>query len=264
MQWTGKSILLLLLIGIAPAFCFAQQKKKVEHVKGEWVVSNDITPMQARESAIQQAKIEALRQAGVPEIISESNLKYYSEEPDRMKELFESLASTAISGEVSEFKIVKEEKKLNEYGNIIYDVWLDATVVIYQGVKDQGFNMEVKGIRESYASPEPLTFDVTPWKEGYLTAFILSESESSQLYPNDSERQDKLVAQTPYHFPRLKAVEYEVSTENSAEINYIVLLYTKQEVPFMKEPTQQNILKFIASIDPGQKSLKSYAFLIKK
>lgn len=261
-----KSILLSLLMvcTVGMSSTFGQQKKKVKHIKGEWVVSNDITPMQARENAINQAKIEALRQAGVPEFISESNLQYHSEKPEQMKELFESLASVAISGEVSEFSIVKEDKKLNEYGNIIYDVWIDATVVVHQSAKDDGFNLEVRGVRESYSSPDQLTFEVTPWKEGYLTAFILSEKESSQLFPNNSERQEKLAAQSVYPFPRSKAVEYEVSTVNSMEINYLVLLYSKQEIPFMKEPTHQNILKFIAGIDPAQKSLKSYSFLIKK
>ena len=262
----SKSLLLSLLMvcAVGASSSFGQQKKKVEHVKGEWVVSNDITPMQARENAINQAKIEALRQAGVPEFISESNLQYHSEKPEQMKELFESLASVAISGEVSEFSIVKEDKKLNEYGNIVYDVWIDATVVVHKSAKDEGFNMEVRGVRESYSSPDQLTFEVTPWKEGYLTAFILSEKESSQLFPNNSERQERLAAQTVYPFPRSKAVEYEVSTGNSVEINYLILLYSKQEIPFMKEPTHQNILKFIAGIDPAQKSLKSYSFLIKK
>ncbi len=262
----SKSVLLsiLMICVLGTSSSFGQQKKKVEHVKGEWVVSNDITPMQARENAINQAKIEALRLAGVPEFISESNLQYHSEKPEIMKELFESLATVSISGEVSEFRIVKEVKELNEYGNIVYDVWIDAMVVIHQSAKDQGFNMEVRGVREGYSSPDQLTFEVTPWKEGYLTAFILGETESSQLYPNNSERQEKLTALTAYSFPRSKAVEYEVSTENPLEINYLILLYSKQEIPFMKEPTHQNILKFIAGIDPAQKSLKTYSFLIKK
>ena len=262
---TSSTLLSVLLMAIlVPAIAFGQAKKKVEHVKGQWVVSNDITLLQARENALQQAKVEALRQAGVPEIISESNLKYHSEKPDQMKELFESLASVAISGEVSAYTIVKEEKKLNEYNNIVYDVWIDATVVVHQGVKDHGFSMEVKGVRDRYSSPDQLTFDIAPWKEGYLTAFILSEKESAQLFPNETERQEKLAAQTKYHFPRSTAVEYEVTSESPLEVNYLLLLYTKQEIPFMKEPTQENILKFIAGIDPSQKSLKSYSFLIQK
>ncbi len=256
---------LLLFFCLVLAFSVnAQRKKKIDHAKGEWVVSNDITPIQAREYALQQAKIEALRRAGVPEIISESNLKYHSEQPKEMKELFESLASVAISGEISDYKIVDEKKSMNAVGNMVIDVWIDATVIIHESKKDDGFGFEVKGVREGYTSPEPLVFDVMPWKDGYLTAFVLGDTESSQIYPNDSERQEKLKAQTFQHFPRSAALDYEVSTEGTLEVNYLVLLYTKVDIPFVKEPTQQNILKFIAGIDPAQKSLKAYSFVIKR
>ena len=39
----------------------SQKKHKVKSVKGEWVISNDITIPQAREKAIVEAKLEALR-----------------------------------------------------------------------------------------------------------------------------------------------------------------------------------------------------------
>lgn len=55
------------------------QEEKVENVKGEWVISNDITPAKARENAINHAKVEALRKACVPERIFESTLQYRSE-----------------------------------------------------------------------------------------------------------------------------------------------------------------------------------------
>jgi hypothetical protein len=258
----GRSLLIVCILWAIPAL--GQEAKKVESVKGVWIISNDITPIQARENAINQAKIEALRLAGVPELLSESTLSYHSEKPEQMKEIFESLASVSISGEVSEFKITKEEKKLNEYGNLEYDVWIDATILVHQTARDQGFNLEARGVHESYSSPDHLSFEVTPWKEGYLTAFILGEKECSQLFPNASERQEKLQAQQGYVFPRSSKVDYEVSTENPVEINYLVLLYTKDEIPYMQEPTGQNILKFIARIDPSRKCLKTYSLLIRK
>src|SRR5437879_3654889 len=69
----------------------AQQVKKIDNVKGEWTISNDITPMQARDNAINQAKVEALRKAGVPEFISESSLIFKSDNQTKFKEFFESI-----------------------------------------------------------------------------------------------------------------------------------------------------------------------------
>lgn len=241
-----------------------QQTKQLDNVKGQWVISNDITPVQAREYAINQAKVEALRQGGVPEFVSESELIYKSEKPMQLKEFYESLTTVDVGGEISEFTIVKEEKKINEFGNLLYQVWINATVLIHETTKDSGFNIEVKGVRESYSSPDQLIFEIKPWKEGYLTVFILSENESGLLFPNRLERQEKLEAQKTYKFPKSNALDYEVTSENSVEINYLLLLYTKKEIPFVPEQTPENILRFIAKIDPSEKCLKSYSLLIKK
>jgi hypothetical protein len=242
----------------------AQQTKKLEGVKGEWVVSNDITITQARENAINQAKVEALRLAGVPEYVSESNLTYKTEKEIELKELHQSLTTVDVTGEISEFKVINEEKKVNEFGNVLYTVWINATVTIHESSKDPGFNIEVKGIHESYSSPDKLVFEIKPWKEGYLTVFILSENESGQLFPNRLEKQEKLEAQKTYVFPKSKALDYEVTTESGVEVNYLLLLYTKNDIPFLMEQTSENILKFIATIAPSEKCLKSYSLLIKK
>jgi hypothetical protein len=47
-------------------------------------------------------------------------------------------------------------------------------------------------------------------------------------------------------------------------VNYVVLLYTKVETPFLEEETSENILQFIARIDPSQKCLKSFSILIRQ
>ena len=254
----------LLVLSLGTSAVFAQQKMKVQQVKGEWEVSNDITPVQARENAIHQAKAEALRLAGVPELVSASSVLYRSENQDRMKELFESLTTVDVSGELAEVTIMKEEKKLNELGNIMYRVWIDATVVVHKNPKDPSFAMDVKGVRESYTSPDKLTFEVQPWKDGYLTVFILSDKEGVQLFPSKLERQEKLLAREKYEFPKSHGLDYEVSTERETEVNYLLLLYTKDEMPFMKEQTAQNILFYISAIDPPRKYLKTYSLLIKK
>jgi len=251
---------LLLLVSIT----HGQETRKLQSIKGEWVISNDITPIQARENAINLAKVEALRKAGVPEYVAESNVMYKSENQMQLKEIFESLTTIDVLGEISEFSVVKEEKKVNEFGNVLYEVWIDATVSIHKNSKDPGFNLEVKGVRESYLSPDKLTFEVKPWKDGFLTIFILSEKESGVIFPNSLERQEKLNGLVTYSFPKSKALDYEVTSDNSVEVNYLLLLYTKQEIPFVADQTPENILRFIAKIDRSEKCLKSYSILIKK
>ncbi|MEJ1240261.1 DUF4384 domain-containing protein [Chryseolinea sp. T2] len=240
-----------------------QQTKAVQDVQGQWVISNDITPVQARERAIDQAKAEALRLAGVPEYVAESNLTYKTEKDLALKDIHESLTSIDVSGEISSFKVVREEKHKNEFGNLMYDVWIDATVVLHTSARDPGFTMSVNGIRDSYRSPEELVFDILPSKEGFLNIFIISDRESTHLFPNKIEKQEKFEGGKSYKFPRSRALDYEVSSQAGMEVNYVVLLYTKMEVPFLQEETPENILKFIANIDPSQKCLKTYSILIR-
>jgi hypothetical protein len=240
-----------------------RETKTVQNVHGQWVISNDITPVQARERALDQAKAEALRLAGVPEYVAESNLSYKTEQNLDLKDIHESLTSIDVSGEISSFKVIREEKQKNEFGNLMYDVWIDATVVLHTSSRDPGFTMNVTGIRDSYRSPEELVFDILPSKPGFLNIFIISDRESTHLFPNRIEKREKFEGGKSYTFPRSRALDYEVSSQSGMEVNYVVLLYTKMEVPFMQEETPENILRFIANIDPSQKCLKTYSILIR-
>jgi len=252
------------VVSLCSLCSFAQETKKVEGIKGQWIISNDITPIQARAKAIEEAKAEALRNAGVAEYVSESNLLYKTEKDSQVKDIHKSITSTDVSGEISEFKIIAEEKKINEFGNLMYDVWINATVILHKNSKDPGFNLDVIGIRDKYRSPEELVFEMKPSKEGFLNIFILSDDESLLLYPNKFEKQEKFEGGKTYKFPRSKALDYEVSSTENSEVNYLILLYTKTEIPFRDMETSENILQFIARIDPAQKCIKSYSILIRQ
>jgi len=260
---TKLNIIGALVLCLAVPGCLAQESKSVEGVRGEWVISNDITPVQAREKAIDDAKAEALRQAGVSEYVTDTNLSYKIEKNTALEEIHKSLTSVDVSGEISGFRVVKEEKRKNEFGNLLYEVWIDATVVLHKTSRDPGFTLNVNGIRESYHSPDELVFDVMPSKEGFLHVFILGNDESSHLYPNKIEKREKFEGGMTYQFPRSRALDYEVSAKEGAEVNYVVLLFTKVEIPFLDEESADNILRFIAAIDPSQKWVKSYSILIR-
>jgi hypothetical protein len=252
------------VVALCASSGFAQETRAVEGIKGEWIISNDITPIQARANAIDQAKAEALRAAGVAEYVAESSVLYKTEKDKKLEDIHKSVTSVDVSGEISGFQVIKEEKKLNEVGNLTYEVWINATVVLHKSSKDPGFNVSVKGIQDSYRSPEELFFEMIPAKEGFLNIFILDDDESLLLYPNKFEKREKFAGGETYKFPRSRALDYEVSAEEGMEVNYLILLYTKTEVPFLKEATSENIMQFIAGIDPAEKCVKSYSILVRK
>ena len=252
------------VVTLFASYCLAQETRNVEMIKGEWIISNDITPIQARAKAIDQAKAEALRNAGVAEYVAESNLLYKTEKDAELKDIHKSLTSVDVSGEISGFQVIKEEKKVNEFGNLMYEVWINASVMLHKTTKDPGFNLDVKGIHDRYDSPEELIFEIIPSKEGFLNIFILDDNESLLLYPNKYEKREKFEGGTTYKFPRSRGLDYEVSAEDNMEVNYLILLYTKSEIPFVGEETPENILQFIARIDPAQKCVKSYPIFIRQ
>jgi hypothetical protein len=242
----------------------AQERITVKDVPGEWVVSNDITLPEAREKAIASAKAEAMRQAGVPEAVTESSVLYRADAGTQRAELFQSITGVDVFGEIAEFNVVREEKKFNEVGNLIYYVWLDAKVVLHKDAKDAGFTFAMKGLHDKYVSPDKLTFEIKPAKDGYLTLFILSENEGAVLYPNRIEKNEILRAGHAIHFPSSSALEYEVSTEKESEVNYLIVLFTKQDIPFVSAENASNILRFISEIHPAQKVVKTHSFVIRK
>jgi hypothetical protein len=249
---------------LTTAVACAQQTTSVKSVKGEWMVSNDITLPEAKEKAIAQAKAEAMRVAGAPELISESTLSYRSEVGMVQKELFESVTGVDAFGEIAAFSVVKEEKKFNDFGNLMYTVWIDADVIVHKDVRDPGFNFDVTGLHEKYGSPDKLVFEVKAWKDSYLTAFVISGKEGVVLYPNRIEKKQLLKAGQAYKFPGTRALEYEISTEDLSEINYLVLLVTREDIPFMAAENPADILRFVAGINPRDKALKTHSFLIRK
>lgn len=259
-----NKLLLLTIFAFCCVTVSGQQKKHVANVPGEVVIADDISIVQARENAINQAKIEALRRAGVPEFVSEVTVLQKSEKGiENFSEVFNSLTNQEISGEIAAFSLIKEEKTTNLSGNYVMKVWIDADVIIHERHSDPAFYAKIKGIRENYTSPEDLTFEFYPASSGYLNVFIIDEKESSLLFPNTLERSELLEANRTYNFPLSKALTYEVATINNVEVNYIVMLFTKNEIRYTEGKSVSEMLNFVARISPDQKFVRMYPILIR-
>jgi len=250
---------------LIPITAFSQQHKDVKNAHGQWVVSNDITISEARERAILEAKSDALRMAGVKEYIYSSNLLFTQENQGRFQEVFESLTSVEQFGEISAFEINREEKKIDSFGSITYDVWINATIIIHEEGKDQSFGFDIKNIRTSFNNHDKLMFQFIPWKDGYLNIFVIeNEKQGMAIYPNNLELSIKFLAGQTYSFPRSNAMEYELMTSKKSELHYLVFLYTKDNIPFLEEYNTGTILKYISKIRPQNKSTKTYSIVIKE
>jgi len=271
---------LLLFIIILPGntpYLFSQKTIKVSDVRGECIISN-ITPEQAKQQAILEAKREALRRAGVSENVGATSVLKTTEDKNGVKQLFDEISSVEINGEVLNYTVTKENKRINEYNNIVVEITLDAEVIKYDKKKDLSFDIVTNGIDDFYKNGQVLAFDFTPGADGYLRIFNINDTENIILYPyNDPSNKslndvpDRLFKKNEkikfpinklFGNPETKETGYVLSTEKQTEFNHLVFVYTKQNIPFYKTVNYQNIISWIYSISPDQRVVKYYGFLI--
>lgn len=272
-----NTLIILFLSIVCITNSYSQKTIKVQGVKGECIISN-ITPEQAKEQAIQEAKRAALRKAGVSEIVGTSSLLKTSENKEGIKQLFNEISTVEINGEVLSYTVTNENKRINEFNNIVVEVTLDAEVIKYDKKRDLSFDIKVDGIDEQYKNEQVLVFDFIPNEDGYLKIFNMNDSENILIYPysditnkslNDVperlfKKNEKVSfpINTNFGNPVTKETGYILSTEKRNEFNHLVFVYTKQNIPFYEKINYRNIISWIYSISPDQRVVKYFGFVI--
>jgi len=179
--------LILFLFFSSAAVLYAQESVWIE-VDGSCVVAN-ITPEEARERAIINARNEAIKQAvgvQVSEDISRSVTEEMVNEQSTIYDNFSKLSRSTSFG-----KIIKEEPLLKDEITLagstpIYNVRIKALVVKDEGNPDYAFEVKInmdKDVffcRESKSSDE-IKFNIWASKDCYIYLFNLMANDSVQL-----------------------------------------------------------------------------------
>lgn len=245
-----RIILLFLLVTPLTTFC---QRVKINGVQGRAVIAN-ISPEQAREKAIEQAKAEALRQAGAEEWVQSFDFLSKREANDRFEEFFHSLTSVQAMGSVVDWKVSNESKSVDAQGALLYDVTIDATVMLYKTRPDPEFQVVVRGIRSMYQNEEKMNFEIIPGKDGFLKMFLMDDVRSvSMLYPNEHERTVEMRGKTTYAFPQSPHHNYEVYTNKKEETNYLFLVYTRKDIPYRGGDNFADFIEYVYTMEPAER-----------
>jgi len=240
-----------LLLLLVTASGFGQQL--IKDVKGVATIAN-ISPEQAREKAIEQAKAEALRRAGAEEWVQSFDFLEKREEAKKFDEFFHSLTSVQSMGTVVDWKLISEEKKIDEFKNLVYEVVIDATVKLYKTRPDPEFYLSIKGIKTSYRNLDKMNFEILPAKDGFLKIFLLDDARNiSTLYPNEHELATGLVSSKTYNFPQNSNFNYEVYTEKADEVNYLFLVYTKKNIPYKGGESFSSFIEYVYTMEPAER-----------
>ncbi len=265
-----------LLIFFFSQFTYAQKKVKVENVEGKYELMQnaEITPSEAWNRALHDAKLNALRKAGVAENISQTESVHTQQKGKDMNQDYRAVLFVNINGGIKNYEIVSKPDPVIRNGAFIYTVIINAEVIIFDKNPDPGFYFEVDGIKSSYSDNTDVTFSFTPTANGYLKIFNLNDKECSIIYPYTSpDTKISYVNDDPNHlfsanekikFPFNDKISYSFTTDLKKEKNYLVFVYTKKNIPFIKKPTEENIEGWLNTIEPDEKHVDYEDFEIVK
>lgn len=256
--------LCLVFLVVATSLHAQQKPVKVKGVQGRWQVSEEVTLKEAEERAFMEAKKEALRKAGVMENVWSVFGQISQEHGTEFSEAYSQMNVLAIGGMVN-----VTAKKVEEVWDVdsrsLYKVVTIDAVVQKEEQVDKTYALEVKGIAPLYREGDTFTCKLkVHGTDSYLKFFWFDSTGGALLYPNDYEGNNLLQANREYGIPFSNAVDYRMEKQGheSEKIN-MMLVATKENIPFTDEVTYQNVLKWVYSI-PSNKRCAFYEMVLIK
>lgn len=260
-----------MLISIVSKPLFAQREQIREvTVTGTYIANENDSPAEAYANALFNAKKEALKEAGVFENISSTAIIEIGGSGDNFREINSELARIELEGRVL---VKKKEQSMQPYNGLYkYIVTISADVKVEESEEDLKFDFTTEGLRNTYLDGEKMTFTVTPTKDCYLRIFYFDRSASIQLFPDTNYKDILFESDVPVTFPLpndqryldgpfSRPQEYTMGlSENGIDIEQGVLLIIalKNRVPFSKEVTYENVIRWLFKIKRKDKRVHGY------
>ncbi len=236
-------------------------------------MSDNITPKQAKLEAIREAKLNALKKAGIQENLSSYSTLFKQEIDNNYNQIFTSDFQSELRGAIQSFEIINQSTE-TALDNIIFKVVINAKVIKYDTRPDPGFTVDINGIKPVYNNKDLLEFNITSSIECYLSIFFINDYESGLMYPNPNEDQVMLEPNIDYVFPQNRGIGYflEAHKKNKTnrETNRFIFVFTKDKIPFINYDVNylieniEDIFSWIYSIMPDQRTLEYHSLTIVK
>lgn len=243
---------IFLVICTIAAPLHAQNSVKVKGAQGRWQVSEEITLK------------EALRKAGVMENVWSVFGQISQESGTEFHEAYSQMNVLAIGGMVNVTNKKVEEVWDTNTRSLYKVVTIDAVVQKEEKV-DKSYALEVKGVANLYKEGDVFTCTLkVHGTDSYLKFFWFDSTGGALLYPNTYEPNTLLQAEKEYSIPFSNAVDYRMEKQGkeSEKIN-MMMVATKENIPFTDEVTYQNVLKWVYSI-PNDKRCAFYDMILIK
>lgn len=260
--YTISIILLLAALSLS-----AQRERTVTvTAAGSYVGGKYETFAEGRARALQEAKKQALREAGVAENISSTAIVVMGVAENDFREISSELSRIELEGRVR----VKEQSDASPVftneGLVKYTTTIRAEVVLEETEEDLNFRFKTDGLQNTYLSGETMTFTVTPTADCYLRVFLLGKHPNSnaQIYPLEGVFKDvRMKAGETVPFPPTdrkflydKPFEYTVEMEkenDNLEQDVLLIVALKKSYPFTETVSYESVIRWLSKIKRNEK-----------
>ena len=260
---------LFLLLFSCANILLAQEIIVIKESKGTAFISGDISPNQAKKKALNEAKINALKAAGIGENIKSFELLYSSQAGKDYQQFFSSNIQSEMQGNILSYEVIKEETVQKSELELYAEVTISASVIKYETKPDVKFDVNIEGIKAVYNNEEVLKFNIKTSQLSFLTIFNITDTEASVFFPNSYEKNNELLPLIIHDFP-FESIDYILYTDlKDKETNRLLFVFTKTSIPFIKMDKEQvtnedAIFNWIYSIMPDQRNVQYYSVIVQK
>lgn len=263
-----RALTILALVALLSFQVEAQEVKRIKGAKGEYMITGGVSEEEAKSKALAEAKVNALKMAGVSESIKSYDMLYKGEVGAKYEEVYMSDKQAEIRGAIKDYTVTYV-KGMDEYSNFKIQATIDATVILYKNSPDPAFSAFIDGIKKGYQTGEKLTYKIIPSQNCYLYIFNIYSKNATLTFPNAYEKQQMLEAEKIYTFPLNKNIEYPLErTTPEPEQNKLLFVFTKDPIPYVKISGEDQSTKFedvsswLFSIPPDRRINQYIQFVI--
>jgi hypothetical protein len=221
-------------IALAAWFPLASETQTVEVTAEVFGLAR--TPEQARQEALQRARDEAVaRVAGIS--IAAQQLRLKSERPGTIRDAFSYLVHTSTHGRIVKEEVTYTTRLQDEIP--VYRATLRAEVVLEQGTRDPGFELELetRPASHTYRDGETIAIEIVSSRDCYLTVLNLRSDGSIRfLLPNPYEGANHASSGERYRLPGQSdgfEIHVQLSPDRRREREQLLVVATLDPVPFV-------------------------------
>jgi len=225
---------------------------------GQWDLAN-LTLEKARQNALDNAKEEALRKAGIPEEFIVVNTGLVSDKFNH----FVSLSNSELKGEIVSYDVLNQSVQ-NDGNRHFYQVEIRAKVRTSKIKRDLEFVAAVEGIKSNpYQDGEEFSFKIRPNKHSYVHVFWFDEEgKGAIIYPNDAEPPELLESHKTYSFPQTQSYKIRKENKELTESISVVFVFTKKNIPFIEICTFEDFQQWTTRIPANERYLYYHPIVI--